>query len=233
MNKIVVLAAQTTRSLQYLRVFVDLEVQPYHIILLGPRNDEKYNNEINLKNGINNSQICKKIIQLCKYLGCTFSVLSSGSVNSLEVIHLLRDLNYDYLLYSGYGGQIVGKSVLEISGKIIHIHAGYLPKYRGSTTIFYSLLKERKVGVSAFLLTEKLDEGPILLKREYEIGGEPFKLTQDFDDMMRAKLLFELIAGLKNNEVFPKPRFQQGASLSYYVIHPLLKHLSILSVDQG
>ena len=61
----------------------------------------------------------------------------------------MEQLNCEVIIYSGYGGGIIGKRLLGIDKKFLHVHGGYLPDYPGSTTNYFSILKEDKVGASA------------------------------------------------------------------------------------
>lgn len=55
----------------------------------------------------------------------------------------------------------------------INIHASLLPKYRGAAPINHAILAgESKTGVTVFRITERLDAGPILLKRETMIDPQ-------------------------------------------------------------
>ena len=42
---------------------------------------------------------------------------------------------------------------LNIEKKFLHVHGGYLPDYKGSTTNYYSLINENTIGASAIFLT--------------------------------------------------------------------------------
>ena len=51
--------------------------------------------------------------------------------------------------------------------KFLHIHGGYVPAFKGSTTNYYSLLAEGQLGASAIFLTEDLDSGPKLHRQKF------------------------------------------------------------------
>ena len=57
------------------------------------------------------------------------------------------------------------------------MHGGYLPKFKGSTTNYYSLIMNNELGSSSLFLNEKIDEGPILIRRKFKIKSK----IQDFD----------------------------------------------------
>ena len=66
--------------------------------------------------------------------------LNTIDINSNIVIEEVKKIPTDYIVYSGPGGTILRKKILSQGKKFIHVHPGWLPNYRGSTTIYYSLL---------------------------------------------------------------------------------------------
>ena len=85
-----------------------------------------------------------------------FSVVDTLDVNSLTVINAVKELTDEYIVYSGPGGTILRKEILSLNKKFIHVHPGLLPGFRGSTTIYYSMLLESTVGCSVILFDEKI-----------------------------------------------------------------------------
>ena len=67
----------------------------------------------------------------------------------------------DFIVVAAYG-QLLPKAVLDVA-PCINLHASLLPKYRGASPIQQALLEgERLTGVTAMLMEEGLDSGPIL-----------------------------------------------------------------------
>ena len=56
-----------------------------------------------------------------------------------------------YYIYSGYPGVIIRDEEILKKKKIVHFHPGKLPDFKGSTTIYYSVLKERKYFVAHYI----------------------------------------------------------------------------------
>ena len=48
---------------------------------------------------------------------------------------------------------LLKEKILDTGKKFLHIHGGYLPDYKGSTTNYYSLINENTIGASAIFLT--------------------------------------------------------------------------------
>ncbi len=159
-----------------------------------------------------------------------FSVVDTLEVNSSSVFNSVKELEEEYIVYSGPGGTILRKEILSLNKKFIHVHPGLLPDYRGSTTIFYSMLFESKVGCSVILFNEKIDEGPILYKANYEIKEREIDFDYVLDPLVRAKTL---ISFFQANQLSEIQQNQSEKAATFYIIHPLLKHISILKHNEG
>ena len=158
-----------------------------------------------------------------------YALLDTLDINSKEVINEVSKINQEYIVYSGPGGTILRKEILSKGKRFIHVHPGWLPKYRGSTTIYYSMLFESKVGCSVILFDEGIDEGPVLFKKEYEIFEKGIDFDYLLDPLVRAKTLIEFFKTKKIN--FIKQEDDKEAS-TFYIIHPMLKHISIINHEK-
>jgi len=75
----------------------------------------------------------------------------------------------DFIVVAAYG-QILPRTVLDIA-PCVNLHASLLPKYRGASPIQEALLHGDKItGVTAMLMEEGLDSGPILAWRVVPVG---------------------------------------------------------------
>ncbi|MBT8363651.1 MAG: CDP-glycerol glycerophosphotransferase family protein, partial [Deltaproteobacteria bacterium] len=108
----------------------------------------------------------------------------------------------------------------------------WLPSYRGSTTVYYSLLNDRNCGVSAILLSKNIDEGPLVGRRTYPPPPADVDIDYVYDGVIRSNLLISVLQDYIEKGYFPDI-YQQDANegYTYYVIHPVLKHLAILSLS--
>jgi methionyl-tRNA formyltransferase len=153
-----------------------------------------------------------------------------GDVNHPEVVGRVIAAAPDLILYSGYGGQIVGRNLLSLNIPILHVHSGWLPEFRGSTTLYYHLLKEDYCGVSAIYLREKIDTGPVLLRKKYPKPPVGMDIDYLYDGAIRADLLIEVLQQLNAEGGLSEISEQDsGKAKTYYVIHPVLKHFAFLS----
>ena len=137
----------------------------------------------------------------------------------------MEKIEDDYIIYSGPGGTILRKEILSKGKKFVHVHPGWLPRFRGSTTIYYSMLVDSTVGASVILFDEGIDEGPILYKNNYEIKEKNIDFDYVLDPLVRTKALIEFFKG---NEINLQKQNDEKDANTFYIIHPFLKHLSII-----
>lgn len=104
------------------------------------------------------------------------------------VVEQILQIECDFIVVAAYG-QILPKDVLE-HAPCINLHASVLPQYRGASPIQQSLLNgDHETGVTAMLMEEGLDTGPILaIERipvsDNEMVGSLFeRLTETAADM--------------------------------------------------
>ena len=157
-----------------------------------------------------------------------YETVNTVDINSGEVIDRVRNCPTEYLVYSGPGGFILKKELLSAGKIFIHVHAGWLPEYRGSTAFYYSLLAERSLACSVIFFEEELDGGPVFLRRRF-VPGPTKDIDLLLDPAMRAATLIEFFKSNFNRS--PKEILRQDPEQgnTFYIIHPVLKHLAILS----
>ena len=112
----------------------------------------------------------------------------SNSINNLEIEHEIKinkipDINSSSfmdeivrskidLVISIASPKIFSKRLLGINEiKFINLHSSLLPDYKGRQPLFWALLNsEKKAGVTAHIMSEKLDEGNILMQKSFIIN---------------------------------------------------------------
>ncbi len=133
------------------------------------------------------------------------------------------------VIYSGYGGQLVSRELLSLGPLFLHAHSGWLPDYRGSTTVYYSLLAGTGCGVSVISMVPAIDQGPVMARRQYPAPPMGVDIDYFYDSAIRADLMADVVAQWqKDGQLVPVELEGDGAD--YYVVHPLLKHLALLSL---
>ncbi|MEK9132850.1 MAG: formyltransferase family protein [Patescibacteria group bacterium] len=160
-----------------------------------------------------------------------FVVPFTGDVNADHVSDQIIKAQPKLIIYSGYGGQIVGKKILDTKIPVLHVHGGFLPYYKGSTTIYYSLLKDHECGASAILLSSRIDSGVIVKRKKYPAPKSGTDIDYVYDNEIRADLLVTVLEEWqKHGDFSEKIKQDENGGTMYYVIHPVLKHLAILSL---
>lgn len=161
-----------------------------------------------------------------------YMLLDTGDINSEWMENTIQGLEQKYLIYSGYGGSILKPHLFRLGKRFIHVHAGILPQYRGSTTIYYSFLQEKNFGATALFLNEGIDEGEIILEGHYEIPGEKTDIDYIYEPYIRSRMLIKTIEKyLENGRLEGRRQSIDGAE-TYFIIHPVLKHLALLGIEQ-
>ena len=156
-------------------------------------------------------------------------VIDTLDVNSDDVVAAVQGVESDYIVYSGPGGTILRKAILAQGKEFIHVHPGWLPEYRGSTTMYYSLLMDRTVSCSVILMRPRIDAGPILLRKKFQINETDVSFDYIIDPCLRTATLIKFLSNYQ--ECLRNPINQENEHAnSFYIIHPVLKHLSILGM---
>jgi methionyl-tRNA formyltransferase len=157
-----------------------------------------------------------------------YQVLPWLDPNNAGVINAVTNSQPSILIYSGPGGAILRRDILSTGKHFLHIHPGFLPGFGGSTTIYYSLIKENLCGASALFLTDKIDAGPIIRREVYPPPADRTTIDLWYDPFIRSDLLVKVLMDyVSTGEMEAQPQPQSDGEV-YFIIHPLLKHIAIL-----
>jgi methionyl-tRNA formyltransferase len=230
------LLINNNRSKAYLQCMLAEGLRPIQVIVLnamGKRLAEHTDNDT-----VFSHKTKQRFIRTCPITGLQFDekesveetlrrenishdVLPTPDPNNPTVVEALGKLLIKNCVYSGPGGVILRKSIFETGVRMLHAHPGIVPEYRGSTTVYYSILLERKIGVTLMILNEQIDEGEVLLQKEFDyVPG--INLDYVVDPCVRAKTLIEYV------KIQPQGQPQPLQGNTFYIIHPVLKHLAVL-----
>ncbi|MBW2347918.1 MAG: methionyl-tRNA formyltransferase [Deltaproteobacteria bacterium] len=143
--------------------------------------------------------------------------IRAEDVNTPEFVDKIRSLNAHLGVVAAFGQMIKAPLREAFPGGCINLHASLLPRYRGAAPIHWAILGgEKKTGVTAFRLVDRMDAGPILVQRETmirpdETAGELHdRLARVACDAMDATLVI-----LEQNLDFPgEPQDESLASLA-------------------
>ena len=156
-------------------------------------------------------------------------ILRTSDVNSAEVIEAVRKSPARVFVYSGPPGTILHRAMLSSGKQFLHIHPGIVPEFRGSTTLYYSLLREGTCGASALWLNERIDGGPVIATRAYPAPLDRSTMDDEYDPCIRADLLVQVLKRYQADGGLPAfPQSETGGE-TYHIVHPVLKHIAILA----
>lgn len=233
LDGVVLLAAPTARSRAYIQALVAADLLPGKVLLLGTESSQASSSPPQCREGIHMPDHSESIAATCARAGVAVQPCEATTVNDEQVRAALLALTPRLVIYSGWGGQIVSSALLDIGAPFLHLHSGWLPEYRGSTTLYYALLNGGQPGVTAILLDRTIDTGPIVARRAYPRPPAGIDIDLVFDPAIRADLLVRVLSGYVSSGAI-QPLETQDAAIgqTYYVIHPVLKHLAILAIEQ-
>ena len=168
------------------------------------------------------------------------ATLEGAGVPSLELpvaaidddanLAVYRELSAQVLMFSGYRTGILREAALETGKRFLHVHGGFVPAYRGSTTFYYSILSEGMMGASAIWMDSGIDTGPVLVRRRYPTP-QGIDIDYIFDPLVRADTLAEVLTQRANSGTWPSGKIiptEQGET--FHKVHPVLKHLALRRV---
>ncbi|MFI3202379.1 MAG: formyltransferase family protein [Eubacteriales bacterium] len=156
-----------------------------------------------------------------------YKLINTLQVNSEEVVQSVKNLPTKHVIYAGPGGTILKHDILNVGKQFIHVHPGDIPIYKGSTTVYYEMLLEKRLTCSIFYMNEAIDSGDMLYKKHYPIPKGYVDFDQVVDPLLRAETLVEWIKNCENKSENGL-RGTTEKEQNFYIIHPVLKHLAIL-----
>jgi methionyl-tRNA formyltransferase len=93
-------------------------------------------------------------------------------VNSPEFVERLGALRADLGVVIAFGQKILEPARSAFPSQCVNLHASLLPKFRGAGPIAAAMLAgETQTGVSVFRLVERMDAGPVLIRRFTRIAS--------------------------------------------------------------
>jgi len=222
LNNIGIVFADTSRSRCYLKALIKNNLIPGYALIL-------FNEKNSIIAGQKKITSKKEIVKMLNEANINYEKINNSNINHSSVIKLIKNRSEKVFIFSGYGGAILKEKILSIGKKFLHVHGGYLPDYKGSTTNYYSLIQENKMGASAIFLTKDIDSGHILLRKKFSAPKNRKLIDHKYDSEIRTKVL---ISCIKKYIKFKNWKFEKKNNLggeTFFIIHPVLKHLAILS----
>ena len=237
------IAADTPRSKIYLQALIQTDIYPSFVILMKENRGQLLPGQIdnckversakraNLKKkemlGIT-YDIRESIEDIVKNSNISFMRIDQTDINSDEVFQAIFLRAESIFIYSGYGGQILREEFFGTGKMFLHVHGGYLPDYRGSTTNYYSLIKDNECGASSLFLNEKIDCGEILIRRKFSPPEDKGQMDYIYDPVIRAKVLVETIKFYIKSGNWNTGNNNDQDGETYFIMHPFLRHVAVL-----
>lgn len=205
-----IIAANTNRSFEYFKQLIKLQNSPKEIFIY--------------------SKIYKcKIINFLNEKKVRFQYIKSNDINSFKVRTTLIKSKTKNFIFSGYPAEIVSNKLINIKN-FFHCHPGLLPQFRGSTTLFYSLILKKSIWCTVLQISKKIDDGKILYKKKFNKTKNLESINSIFDDKIRSLTFAEFIKRKKLIKF--KINFGKNkVSNLYYIAHPIIRNLAIKKRD--
>jgi methionyl-tRNA formyltransferase len=196
--------SETKRSISYLKEILNNKISINKIILYSKNNGKLFK-------FIRKKKLDNLLIN-CK----------TNNINSSIISKKLKLYKSKFNIISTYSGEIVKNSLL-LKNKLLHCHPGELPMFKGSTTIYYSILLKKRICVTIFEMNKSIDKGKIIYKKYFDKPKNLISIEKNFDNKIRTMALIEY---LKKDK---KTKFEKNKDkfLEYYIAHPLIRKIVI------
>jgi len=241
LTDVVFLASDTPRSNAYAQAIAQKKLKVGHTILFGdgqippkPVSGWFEFSPSDEQSDVWLPDLTQPVTKSLQDISVDMEKVDANDINDESVINAVSQAlgkEVKLVIYSGFGGQVVGSEHLGLNVPYIHVHSGWLPEYRGSTTIYYSLVNNSRCGVSVIQLASGLDRGQIIDRKWYPAPPADIDIDYLYDSAIRADLITKTLKRWGNGEDIFAEALQnteaQGAD--YFVIHPVLKHLAVYS----
>ena len=201
MKNLGLIISQTQRSLSYLKILRKINIKLDVIIVYGNKVEslKKYNSFKSKVYFFKSKKISNKISN---------KILNSATKN---------------FIVSTYPGEIIKDENLLKKKSLFHVHPGKLPEYKGSTTIYYSILNKKKIYCTVIKLSKNLDQGKVFFRKSFIT---PASLNESnynsFDDKIRSLTLKSFIS--KAPTLIKQNKYKHFEN--YFIIHPILRKIA-------
>lgn len=219
------LASNTARARAYLHVLAIEGILPTHSFLLSSTNAPQASLAPIPTDLFDN---VTPLHESLSKLSVPVTHFTHTDINRKDVTTCLNSFPPGIVIFAPASGLIAKAELFATGHQFLHVHPGRLPDFRGSTPMYYSILAEGKLTATAIFLAPQIDTGPILASRDFELPDDLSSIDSIYDPYIRALLLSDVLkARCQGRDT--SPILQKGSGVTYNVIHPLLKHLALLS----
>ncbi len=178
--------------------------------------------------------LAESLTETLARMAMPYVLVRDKDINSPAMAETISKIKQKYIIYSGYGGAILRQHLFRLGKEYLHVHAGLLPKYRGSTTAYYSILRESAIGATAIFLSEGIDQGDILYQEAFPLPDFPVDIDYVYEPWTRARVLARTLRHyVENGLTFTAIEQPVEDAETYFIIHPVLKHLAMQKVERA
>lgn len=231
LNDFALLASDTARTKAYLQMMVKEDLRPAMCIVYV---DDRHRVEAEADSYSENRQkeeyfaLREPLIWTIRKAGLAYTIVEKKDINDSAVEAIINQTPQNYIIYSGYGGYILKPELFKTGKRFIHIHAGMLPAYRGSTTAYYSMIQENYIGATAIFLNEGIDEGDIITSERYPRPPKGVNIDILYEPYVRSQVLKKVLQQYRDQGELNGKRQEKESAQTYFIIHPVIKHLELM-----
>ena len=140
--------------------------------------------------------------------GAGIEVFQPTSARGPEMHDWLAALAPDVAVVVAYGKILPGELLAVPARGFVNLHFSLLPAYRGAAPVQRAIMNgDETTGVSVMVLTEGMDEGPVLARRREAI--DPSDTSNSLGERLAgigAPLLLETLGPYLRSEIEPEPQ---------------------------
>ena len=149
------------------------------------------------------------------------------TLNDRAVVEFLEQRTPELVVFTG--GGIIRREVLAHAGRgVVNCHMGSLPDYRGIDAALWAVLERRpdKVGLSAHLMDEGIDTGPLLAVRPVALEASDTSATRLVArlESLMGEAMVDACVKLLRNEIQPRPQRPEDGR-QFFRLHPWLREI--------
>lgn len=143
-----------------------------------------------------------------------------GSINSQQTLNLLRENEIDCILL--FGTSIIKDVILaQYPDKVINLHLGLSPYYKGSATNFFPIVNNEFecIGATIHLATHQVDAGAIL----HQFRSDAIEETDDIHTIgnrlieKAGKIYPKVAADFLSGDIIPQPQHNSTETKIYRI----------------
>ena len=209
--KYYLILSNNERSYEYLKLLIQNNKKPIFCIHLDIKNKKIFR---------------LKILKLINKEKISFKSFKSDNIDQKRIVNFLLNLKEKVFVYSGYTSKIIKNKHILNKKILLHSHTGKLPEYKGSTTIYYSLIKNKKIYCTTFVMNNEIDKGKILLIKKYKLMKE-IKNIDKYDNQIRAKNMLLTLNNFNQLIKSKKKYTNVEKNKNYFIIHPILRYIAL------